>query len=174
MKLILRNNTYHNPITQDVFEGVYVEDGWLKDDPSNKELSLSFRLLYPTIKKEIRVIENEVTTIETPIIKMLGETVIKFDKGSPSFVYIENEDGSTRKADLFKYLTEGGKLNGKEKIEVGKSSYRDAIGYLLKDNIGDRLEISPNLDPLKRKLVEAFMLERVIFNGQPIGVQFKF
>ena len=174
MKLVLKNNTYVHPLTGEIYEDVYVVDGWLKDDPMNKVFSFSLKILHPTTKKEIQWIEDELTTIETPIVELLGETVIKFDKGVPSYVSIVNEDGSTRKADLFAYLKKGGKLNGNEVIEVGKSSYKDAIQYLLKDNIGDRLEINPNLDPLRKKLAQAFILEKAIPNGEPLGHQFKF
>ena len=177
MKFITQQNNYINPFTNEVIEDVYVEDGYLKDDPSNQRLEVSFRLQKNIIVKELDFSEETPREIEVPKIKTITEMVLIFDNYErPTMVTIDNNQVS-----LIAFLKDGGKLNGDEEIIVGYANYSDARKYFLKDNLGDRLEINPALDALYKQLVQLFFLKGkdkygkpIGFYGEHLGVQFKF
>lgn len=177
MKFITLHNNYINPISNEVIENTFITDGFLKDDPDNKKLEVSFRLQANVKVKELDFSEEVPKEVEVEKIKTIAETVLVFDSFErPTMANINNNQ-----VDLFKYLAEGNKLDGSEEIVIGYPTYTSAQQYLLKDNLGDKLVINPNLPALYQKLVTLFLLQGTDKNGKPIGfygenigVQFKF
>lgn len=177
MKFIELHNSYINPINENVIENVFITDGFLKDDPDNERLEVSFRLQTIIKEKELDFSEEVPKEIEVSKRKTIAETVLVFDSFErPTMINTENGQ-----VDLFEYLKGGGSLEGDEEIIVGYPTYQSAQKYFLKDNLGDKLVINPNLEPLHKNLVEKFVLQGNGKNGKPIGfygenigVQFKF
>tara|TARA_B110001450_G_C17482147_1_gene424683 strand:+ start:216 stop:800 length:585 start_codon:yes stop_codon:yes gene_type:complete len=176
MKFIELHNNYTNPVNGQTIENTFITDGFLKDDPDNKKLEISFRLQAKIKIKEIDFSGETPKEIEIEKIKTIAETVLVFDSFErPTMATINNNQ-----IDLFKYLAEGNELDGSEEIVVGYPTYTSAQQYFLKDNLGDKLVVNPNLPALYQKLVTLFLLQGadkngkpIGFNGENIGVQYK-
>ena len=177
MKLTPLHNNYINPLTGTTVENAFINDGFLKDDAIEGRLEISFRLQKTVTVKEIDFLSEAPKEIEVEKNIPIAETVLVFDTYErPTMVTIKNNQ-----VDLFKYLTDGSKLNGSEDIIVGYPNYKTVQKYFLKDNIGDPLVINPELPELYQKLVSLFILNGMDRNGKPIGFygenfgsQFKF
>ena len=177
MKFIGLHNNYLNPVSGEIIENAFITDGFLKDDPDNQKLEVSFRLQTIVKVKELEFTEETPKEIEVSKIKTIAEIALVFDAFErPTMLVTENAE-----VDLFEYLKGGGKLTGLEKIIVGYPTYQSAQKYFLKDNLGDKLVINPELEPLYKNLVTKFLLEGADKNGKPIGfygenigVQFNF
>lgn len=171
MKLIQLNNSYSNPLDNNAYNDTFITDGILTDDPHNKKLRVSFRLQQKVIEEELGIDKEgnpSVNNVEK--VKILSESTLIFNsKTTPTYMTVAGET-----KDLFEFLGGGGKLTGKEIIDIGYPNYDAVKKYFLKDNIGDFVEVNPELDDLGQMLVQKFILERVIINGEPIGKQFKF
>tara|TARA_B110000114_G_scaffold90939_1_gene96035 strand:+ start:3706 stop:4290 length:585 start_codon:yes stop_codon:yes gene_type:complete len=165
MKFIELHNNYTNPVNGQTIENTFITDGFLKDDPDNKKLEISFRLQAKIKIKEIDFSGETPKEIEIEKIKTIAETVLVFDSFErPTMATINNNQ-----IDLFKYLAEGNELDGSEEIVVGYPTYTSAQQYFLKDNLGDKLVVNPNLPALYQKLVTLFLLQGADKNGKPIG-----
>lgn len=177
MKFIELHNNYINPVNGQAIENTFITDGFLKDDPDNKKLEVSFRLQAKIKIKELAFSEEVPKEVEIEKIKTVAETVLVFDSFErPTMATVNNNQ-----IDLFKYLAEGNELDGSEEIVVGYPTYTSAQQYFLKDNLGDKLIINPNLPALYQQLVTLFLLQgadkngkAIGFYGENIGVQFKF
>ena len=177
MKFINKHNNYINPINGQTIENTFITDGFLKDDPDAQCLEVSFKLQTTVTEKELHFLEQTPTEVEVQKIKTIAETVLVFNTFQrPSMVTINNNQ-----VDLFNYLDNGGELDGSEQIVVGYPTYTSVQQYFLKNNLGDKLIINPDLEPLYQKLAKKFLLEGTDKNGKPIGfynqnigVQFQF
>lgn len=165
MKFINLHNNYTKPTNGETIENTFITDGFLKDDPENNTLEVSFRLQKTVLIREWNFEGDEPVEIEVEKIKTIAETILVFDDITrPTMVRIGTDD-----VDLFKHIEAGNQITGQEEIMVGYPTYTHAQEYFLKENLGDKIIINPNLTALQRKLVTLFLLEGRNKNGRPIG-----
>jgi len=91
MKFINLHNNYVNPINGQTTENTFITDGFLKDDPDNKKLEVSFRLQANVKDKELDFSGETPKEIEIEKIKTIAETVLVFDSFErPTMATINN------------------------------------------------------------------------------------
>lgn len=171
MKLVLKNTNYVHPLTGEIINNVFVNEGEFSEIPLLDKLKISFWLCQKYKEVQFTEENGELKPFEIDKIRVLDSDTLEFTPTSDTPTYV-TKDGETK--DLFVYLANGGQLDGTEPIEVGFPNYTSIQKYLFKDNIGDSLVFNSNLDAVGLQLAKSFVLKSWKLNGEPLGVQFKF
>lgn len=161
MKFTTISDAYISPDhTKGIFPGAFIKD--FRKTIEEDRLIVYFGLYF--IKEEVEVKVNETSLLfdSNSQHAVLGINPTTDDEGN--IIYEE--------VDLIEHLTNGGSLSDGEIIHVGYPTF-EFVKSLFEGGSIDSPEIHLTEHPLK-ELAKGFLLEKVIFDMEPIKEQFKF